>query len=131
MKIEHFALNVPDPLAMAAWYCQHLGMQVRFDQKDGSLTHFLADSSGQVMLEIYRNEAAPVPDYPAQHSLVLHLAFACARPAETAGRLLAAGAQWDSEYRHPDGTHLVMLRDPWGLAIQLCHRARPLLEPGS
>jgi len=26
-----------------------------------------------------------------------------------------------------DGTRLIMLRDPWGLALQLCKRATPLL----
>src|SRR6266446_4025618 len=28
MKIEHFALQVPDPVAMAQWYVNHLGFSV-------------------------------------------------------------------------------------------------------
>ncbi len=34
--------------------------------------HFLADGSGRVMLEMYNNPAATVPDYNAMHPLVLH-----------------------------------------------------------
>ena len=29
MKIEHFAYNVSDPIAIAAWYCEHLGFSVK------------------------------------------------------------------------------------------------------
>jgi hypothetical protein len=32
------------------------------------------------------------------------------------------------EVRLKDGSHLVMMRDPWGLAIQLCKRGQPMLE---
>ena len=28
MKLEHFALNVEEPLAMAEWYEQHFGLQI-------------------------------------------------------------------------------------------------------
>jgi hypothetical protein len=28
MKFEHFALNVPDPRALAAWYVRHAGWQI-------------------------------------------------------------------------------------------------------
>jgi len=41
-------------------------------------------------------------------------------------RLLAAGATLADNQRLPDGTHLVMLRDPWGVPLQLCKRATPL-----
>ena len=29
MRIEHVAFNVPDPLAMARWYVEHLGFEVK------------------------------------------------------------------------------------------------------
>ena len=28
MKLEHIAINVPDPVAMAAWYVEHMDMKV-------------------------------------------------------------------------------------------------------
>ena len=28
MNVEHIALNVPDPVAMADWYLDHLGMKL-------------------------------------------------------------------------------------------------------
>ena len=40
---------------------------------------------------------------------------------------MAAGARVVDEVRKPDGTLLLMLRDPWGLALQLCQRAAPML----
>jgi hypothetical protein len=27
----------------------------------------------------------------------------------------------------PDGSHLKMLKDPWGLSIQLCKRGQPMV----
>ena len=46
MIIEHFALNVADPVAIAAWYVQHLGFQVVRHVDNTTQTHFLADSAG-------------------------------------------------------------------------------------
>ena len=75
MRIEHVAFNVAAPVEMAAWYVQHLGMRVVRHVDDGTQTHFLADESGHSLLEIYRNPAAHVPDYPAMHPLLLHIAL--------------------------------------------------------
>jgi catechol 2,3-dioxygenase-like lactoylglutathione lyase family enzyme len=127
MKIEHFALNVADPVAMAAWYCTHFGLRVVRHLPEPAQTHFLADEAGGV-LEIYRNPPEEVPDYAAMDPLLLHLAFASANPVADRERLVAAGASSVSEVRLADGSHLMMLRDPWGLAFQLCRRAIPLLE---
>jgi len=41
--------------------------------------------------------------------------------------LLAAGATLVKEEDLADGSYLVMMRDPWGLAIQLCRRGTPML----
>jgi glyoxylase I family protein len=127
MKIEHVAFNVSDPVAMSAWYCTHLSMQVKRKLDQAPFTHFLADSGGQVMVEIYRNPPDAVPDYRAMHPLLLHLAFVSLNPSSDRDRLLAAGASLEDDLQLPDGSHLVMLRDPWGLAIQLCKRASPMV----
>lgn len=128
MKIEHFAFNVVEPVAMAEWYCKNLGMTVMRKQPKAPHTHFLADSSGTVMIEIYNNPPEAVPAYAQMNPLLLHLAFVSAEPTKDKDRLLKVGATLVDEIRLDDGSHLVMLRDPWGLAIQLCKRGKPMLK---
>ncbi|BFM13229.1 hypothetical protein R50072_33820 [Simiduia litorea] len=127
MKIEHFAFNVLDPIAIAAWYCEHLGFTVKHKFTQAPHTHFLADSSGQVMIEIYCNPADQVPDYQAMDPLLVHLAFVSADPEADAKRLIGAGAREVDDVKLKDGSHLKMLKDPWGFSIQLCRRGRPML----
>lgn len=89
--------------------------------------HFLTDEAGS-MWEIYRNPPDNIPNYAAMDSLQLHLAFVSEDPAVDSDRLIAAGASKESEANLPDGSQLVMLRDPWGLALQLCKRGTPFEE---
>ena len=128
MKLEHFAINVAEPFAVAAWYEEHLGLTAARALPTRPFTHFLADDSGTILLEIYCNPPDQVPDYAAMDPLLVHLAFVSADPAADRDRLVAAGATLVSEAVLPDGDHLVMLRDPWGLALQLCKRAQPMLR---
>jgi len=128
MKIEHFAINVADPIAMADWYVKQLGMTIARKMDGGPNTHFLADTSGQVMLEIYNNPPDEVPPYADMNPLLVHLAFVCENPEEKRAELEKAGATFAEEVRIKDGSHLVMMRDPWGLAIQLCKRGVPMLK---
>lgn len=128
MKIEHFALNVADPIAMAAWYVEHMGMTIVRKSDSSARTHFLGDNSGQVMIEIYNNPPDQVPDYASMNPLLLHLAFVCENPNQKRAELEMAGATFAEEVHIADGSHLVMMRDPWGLAIQLCKRGVPMLN---
>jgi glyoxylase I family protein len=127
MKIEHVAFNVKDPVGLTRWYEQHLGMRIVLQNPEPPYMTFLADDSGQVMIEIYCNPADEVPDYARMNPLVLHLAFVSTDPSADKQRLMEAGAQFISELHLADGSHLVMLRDPWGLALQLCKRGKPML----
>lgn len=127
MKIEHFAINVSDPNAFAAWYVTNCGMTVARKLDVAPFTHFLTDSSGSVMVEIYNNPVDEVPDYKSMNPLILHLAFVSADPDADRSRLEAAGATLAEEVKLEDGSHLVMLRDPWGFCIQLCKRGIPML----
>ncbi|MCK5527521.1 MAG: VOC family protein [Candidatus Latescibacteria bacterium] len=126
MEFEHFGINVPDPRAMARWYVTHLGMQIVLGAQEEPFMHFLADAGGRVVIEIYCNPDAPVPDYAKEHPMRFHIAFAEPDPGTTKDRLLQAGASLLNEDIMEDGTHLVMLRDPWGIPLQLCKRATPL-----
>lgn len=128
MKIEHFAYQVEDPNAVADWYVAHFGFAVKRAADAPVPVRFLADESGAVMIEIYNNPKISTPNYASMDPLVLHMAFVCEAVAETAARLVAAGAQLImGPERLVNGDELAMLRDPWGLAIQLCCRAEPML----
>ena len=127
MTIEHFALNVAEPVAMAAWYVEHLGFRIVRHVNNATHTHFLADSAGRGVVEIYCNPPDQVPDYAALDPLIVHIALVSENPEADRARLEAAGATFASEVRLPDGSLLTMLRDPWGLALQLCKRGTPLL----
>ncbi|MEX0593471.1 MAG: VOC family protein [Balneolaceae bacterium] len=128
MKMEHIALNVPDPVQMARWYCNHLGLNIVKKSEDAPWMTFLADDSGQIMIEIYCNPSDQVPDYASMDPLVLHLAWISDHPDQDRSRLEKAGATTVSSEHLPDGSHLVMMRDPWGVALQLCKRATPMLR---
>jgi glyoxylase I family protein len=125
MNFEHFALNVPDARAAASWYVEHLGLKVLRSRQEAPFTHFLADRSGRVFLELYTNPTDPIPLYPAQHPLRMHFAFAVTNADAEQARLLQAGATLALAEVLPDGSRLVMLRDPWGVPVQLCQRAQP------
>ena len=92
LQVEHFAVNVEDPVAMAAWYSDHLEMKVLRSGGPPANTHFLADGSGRLMLEIYRALPDEVPDYAAMNPLLLHIAFASDDAQTDHDRLVAAGA---------------------------------------
>lgn len=131
MHIEHIALNVPDPVAMTAWYGKHLGMQVARAVGGPTLTHFVADAAGRTVLELYRQTAVPIPDYFAIDPMVLHVAFLAEDVVGTRQRLLEAGATAVGDIvTTPAGDVLAMHRDPWGVGLQLVKRARPMLPPG-
>ena len=124
---EHAAVNVADPVAMAAWYCEHLGMSVARKGAAPDHMHFLADASGRLVLEIYRALPDQVPAYGDMHPLLLHIAFATQDAEADVQRLVAAGATALGPVRSNDaGDRMAMLRDPWGLALQLCQRAVPM-----
>ena len=127
MKIEHLALNVTDPSAMGMWYKENLGMQIVLGLDEPPYTHFLADDGGTVMMEIYHNQTAEVPDYPSRDPLVFHLAFVSDDPAADKVRLIAVGATELKDETLADGSVLLTVRDPWGIPVQLCKRAKPML----
>ncbi len=126
MKFEHFGINVPDAAAMAVWYVEHLSMQIVRAVQGAPHTRFLADATGRVVMEIYSNTNAPISDYAKQDPLCFHIAFAVDDAATARDTLLANGATLVSNQILDDGSHLVMLRDPWGVALQLCQRAAPM-----
>ena len=132
MTIEHLALNVADPVAMATWYGKHLGMRVVRQVDGGPNTRFIVDAAGRVVLELYHQTRAPVPDYAGMDVFTLHVAFKVDDVTSVRTRLLEAGAtaagpQGDV-VTADNGDVMCFLRDPWGLVVQLVKRGQPLLN---
>lgn len=113
---------------MAQWYVEHLGLSIVRDLGDAKQTTFLADDSGQTVIELYSNPQAEIPDYSKIEPLVLHMAFAVDDMEAERSRLVAAGATLADEVRTTaGGDQLAFLRDPWGFTIQLARRNKPLV----
>jgi catechol 2,3-dioxygenase-like lactoylglutathione lyase family enzyme len=128
MRIEHAGIQVKEPAKMADWYIANLGFKCVRSADAPVPVRFIADESGKVMLEVYFNPDVHVPDYAGMDPLLLHMAYVCSDPGPTADRLVRAGASLISGPEiKPNGDELVMLRDPWGLPIQLCRRANPMV----
>jgi len=122
MIFEHIAINVPDPVAMADWYVEHCDMRIVIQIDEPPFTRFLADQEGKTSIEIYKNTAATIPDYSSQNHLVYHHAFAVEDLETTRERLLEAGASFVEDVKLPNGTRLIMMKDPWGISLQLVNR---------
>ncbi|MEO6244043.1 MAG: VOC family protein [Opitutaceae bacterium] len=129
MKFEHFALNVPEVRAHARWYVEHIGFTIARQSEDAPFIHFLADDTGRIIVEFYSNPAAPYPDYAAAHPLLFHIAVVAPDAKAERARLEKAGAKFFLEQPQPDGSLLIMMRDPWGVALQLCQRTKPFPMP--
>jgi catechol 2,3-dioxygenase-like lactoylglutathione lyase family enzyme len=125
MRFEHFALNVPDTRAHARWYVDHLGFTVARQREDAPFTHFLADDSGRIVVELYTNTSQAFLNFATMHQLLFHFAVVAKDAKAERARLEKVGAKLIIEEPLADGSLLIMLRDPWGVPLQLCQRAKP------
>ena len=131
-RLEHVAFNVKDPAAVAKWYCDHLGMRVVRKSPPPANTHFIGDTDGNMMFELYNNPDVPVPDYASFSHMSMHLAFMADDVKATRDSLIASGAKLAEDVTvTPAGDQVLMLRDPWGLAIQFVKRVSPMLVPAN
>ncbi len=117
---EHVALNVPDRDAAVAWYVEHLGLRV-VREVPGAMA-FLADADGTVVFELYNNRDAGRIDFPKTDTLALHIAFEVDDPRTAADELVAGGASVAEAYKEVGDDAMIMLRDPFGVGLQLVHR---------
>ena len=127
MKLEHVAINVPEPAAMAQWLVDNLGMRIVLATDESPYMHFVSDDAGG-MFELYNNPTAPIPDYASMNHFTLHFAFASSDIEADVQRLIEAGATADGEITTtPTGDKLAFLRSPWQVAIQFVQRSKPLI----
>ncbi len=128
IRLEHVAINVEDPAAMAKWYCENLGMKIIRKGPSPANMRFISDAGGNMMLELYNNPPDEVPDYPLMNPLSLHIAFMVDDVKAICDKLAAAGATVAGDVNiTPAGDEIAMLRDPWGVPIQFVKRAEPML----
>ncbi len=125
MVFEHIALNVKNVEDIKEWYVANVGLKVVSEQSQAPFMTFLEDSTGRVILELYHRPEEEITNFKTKHPLSFHMAFVSQNAEKDKTRLLDKGASFVEEITKEDGSHLVMLRDPWGMPLQLCHRAKP------
>ncbi|MEG3657829.1 VOC family protein [Arenibacter palladensis] len=125
MVFEHIALNVKNVEDIKEWYVANVGLKVVSEQSQAPFMTFLEDSTGRVILELYHRPEEEITNFKTKHPLSFHMAFVSQNAEKDKTRLLDKGASFVEEITKEDGSHLVMLRDPWGMPLQLCHRTKP------
>ena len=131
IRLEHVAINVEDPVEMAKWYCENLGMKVVRKGPPPVNMHFISDTGGNMMLEIYNNPPDAVPNYRSMDPLTLHIAFMVDDVEQIRSKLITAGATPIGDTITTEtGDVIPTLRDPWGVPIQFARRSKPMF-PGS
>ena len=126
MRIEHFALNVADPLATARWYVAHCGFRIHRQQDEPPFMVFLGDEKGHVLVELYNRTDKPRwTQEQFREPLFFHVALSSDNLAADVARLTSAGASVIESSIGTDGFGLVMMRDPFGMPLQLCKRREP------
>ena len=127
MRLEHVAIAMPDPAATAAWYVEHLGFTVVRASDAPPYAHFLAPPGGGSLLEIFRDAATAPLEHGDVDPMQSHLAFAVEDIEAETARLVAAGAAPGGPVtRTPAGDAYAIVRDPWGVPLQLITRVTPL-----
>lgn len=125
--LEHPAIDVADPVATAAWWCENLGFTITRQKDDETHTTFLVDASGRVAIEMYRAKTQPqAPDYASMDPLTLHFGFISKDVDADIERLVKAGATLVAHDKAP-GFDGAMMRDPFGIAIQFVKRENSVL----
>lgn len=128
MKIEHLALNTEDPVALVKWYCKNMDFTTIKGMNTSPFAHFIIDSSQTMLLEIFRLPDKEVPDYRSVDSVIMHLGFSVGDIEVEYQKLLSAGAiEVEKVTILKNGDQVAMLRDPWGLSIQLVNRQKVMV----
>ena len=122
MKLEHVAIDVTDAEGFIQWWIENLGFR-----RSAPKSAFIMDDSGTMGLEVYRTGETPAaPDYAKMNSMTLHIAFVSDDVQADVDRLVKAGATLETLKTDNPAFHMAILRDPWGVAIQLCKRANSI-----
>ena len=125
--LEHTAIDVEDPIATAAWWCENLGFTITRQKDDETHTTFIVDASGRIAIELYRARTQPIaPDYASMDPLTLHFGFLSKDVDADIERLTKAGATLVVHEKSP-GFDGAMMKDPSGISIQFVKRGQSIL----
>lgn len=125
--LEHPAIDVADPVATAAWWCENLGFTLTRQKDDSTHTTFIVDATGRVAVEMFRSRnAAVAPNYFEVDPLTLHFAFTSKDVDADIEKLTKAGATL-IVHEHAPGFDGALMRDPFGIPLQFVKRENSIL----
>ena len=126
--MEHTAIDVADPIAVADWWVKNLGFEVTMQKDNDTHTTFIVDKTGRIALELYRApDGTTPPDYHKMRPLQLHFAFLSDDVDKDIERLVASGAIL-VVHEKSSGFDGAMMKDPFGISIQFVKRAKSVLR---
>lgn len=129
MSIEHIGFCVDEPYRMANWYVENLNF--RIIKKGGSETDgvvFIEDSKGKTILELYNVPGIKKMNFSTFVPLQFHIGIEVTNPLEKAKELVKSGAKLVGEsIRNSYKGEKYLIRDPWGLTLQILNR-KPKLK---
>lgn len=130
MNIEHIGIMVQNPVEMGKWYEDNLGFNILKSSDEGDKgVAFITDTDGNVMLEFGKTPSCPPLDLASLVPLQIHIAFKSDDPFADSERLQKAGAVFVKQCGMPNPEDvLLLLLDPWGVALQLVKRAEGIGE---
>jgi uncharacterized glyoxalase superfamily protein PhnB len=107
----------------------NLGMKMMRTSSDPTHTTFISDSGMHMMIELFHNADYPLFEPAKIHFTSFHLAFVTPDIKKTLSQLITVGATIaDSLRKTASGDQVLVLRDPWGLAIQFAQRVKSMLN---
>ncbi len=128
-RLEHIAFNVENPDEMAAWYTRNLRMVIKLSLNSPKKVRFIADRGDNIMFELYRDPDRPFYNFEQLDPLTFHIAFSVKEIDSIRDRLKDAGAVVVSPISTTTlGDQICMLRDPWGVSLQIIQRKTPILS---
>jgi uncharacterized glyoxalase superfamily protein PhnB len=129
IRFEHLALNVLDPVKVAKWYEENLGLKIVRQGGELTYTTFISDQGGNMMFEFFYNKDYPVQDFSKWDCTSIHMAFICEDVKAIKEKLMSNGATVGIDYKKTDsGDEVLTLRDPWGFPIQFVKRVNKMLN---
>lgn len=127
--IQHIGFNVNNPIEITNWYIQNLDMKLIRTGKAPQYVTFIADSGSNMEIEFYNKEKVDKIDFQKIDVMSFHFAFLTDSINLIESKLIAAGAKLiDKTTETPAGDKVAMLRDPWGMPLQLVQRSIPMIK---
>ena len=127
LRPEHFEVNIFEAKEQVKWYVENLGLKIV--RQGGETNYFIADSKDNMMLEFNQIANSPVLEFEKINYNSFHIAFMIEDIEAIKEKLIFAGAKLAEDIKKTaSGDQVLMLRDPWGKAIQFVKRVKPMIK---